>query len=176
MRSRDLTKLRLVVVGNGMAGARAVEEVLLRGGGDQFDIVIFGDEPYGNYNRILLSDILSGVQDPGEIFINSLDWYRENNIVLHAGAPVVKIDRATKVVTSEAGVREAYDKLLIATGSRAFIPPIPGIYGAGKRLKPGVFGFRNIDDCNGIIARAKQSSCAAVIGGGLLGLEAAGIE
>jgi nitrite reductase (NADH) large subunit len=79
-----MTKLRLVVVGNGMAGARAVEEVLLRGGGDQFDIVIFGDEPYGNYNRILLSDILSGVQDPGEIFINSLDWYRENNIVLHA--------------------------------------------------------------------------------------------
>jgi nitrite reductase (NADH) large subunit len=119
-----MTKLRLVVVGNGMAGARAVEEVLLRGGGDQFDIVIFGDEPYGNYNRILLSDILSGVQDPGEIFINSLDWYRENNIVLHAGAPVVKIDQ---VVTSEAGVREAYDRLLIATGSRAFIPPIPGV-------------------------------------------------
>ena len=127
-----MTKLRLVVVGNGMAGARAVEEVLLRGGGDQFDIVIFGDEPYGNYNRIPLSDILSGVQDPGEIFINSLDWYRENNIVLHAGAPVVKIDRAAKVVTSEAGVREAYDKLLIATGSRAFIPPLPGIYGAGN--------------------------------------------
>jgi NAD(P)H-nitrite reductase large subunit len=145
-----------VVVGNGMAGARAVEEVLLRGGGDQFDIVIFGDEPYGNYNRILLSDILSGAQDPGEIFINALDWYRENNIVLHAGAPVVKIDRAAKVITSEAGVREAYDRLLIATGSRAFIPPIPGVFGADKRLKSGVFGFRNIDDSNGITARAKQ--------------------
>ena len=168
-----MAKLRLVVVGNGMAGARAVEEVLLRGGGDQFDIVMFGDEPYGNYNRILLSSILSGAQDPGEIFINPLDWYRENNIVFHAGAPVVKIDRAAKVVTSESGIREAYDKLLIATGSRAYIPPIPGVYGADQRLKPGVFGFRNIDDCNGIIARAKQSSRAAVIGGGLLGLEAA---
>jgi nitrite reductase (NADH) large subunit len=168
-----MTKLRLVVVGNGMAGARAVEEVLARGGGDQFDIVMFGDEPYGNYNRILLSSILSGTQDAAEIFINPLDWYRENNIVLHAGAPVVKIDRAAKIVTSESGVRESYDKLLIATGSRAFIPPIPGVNGTDKRLKSGVFGFRNIDDCNGIVARAQQSSRAAVIGGGLLGLEAA---
>ena len=168
-----MTKLRLVVVGNGMAGARAVEEVLARGGGDQFDIVMFGDEPYGNYNRILLSSILSGTQDAAEIFINPLDWYRENNIVLHAGAPVVKIDRAAKIVTSESGVRESYDKLLIATGSRAFIPPIPGVNGTDKRLKSGVFGFRNIDDCNGIVARARQSSRAAVIGGGLLGLEAA---
>lgn len=168
-----MTKLKLVVVGNGMAGARAVEEVLIRGGGDQFDIVMFGDEPYGNYNRILLSNILSGAQDASEIFINPLDWYRENNIVLHAGAPVVDIDRAARVVTSEVGVRETYDKLLIVTGSRAFIPPIPGVYGPDKRLKPGVFGFRNIDDCNGIIARAQQSSRAAVIGGGLLGLEAA---
>jgi nitrite reductase (NADH) large subunit len=168
-----MTKHRLVVVGNGMAGARAVEEVLARGGGDQFDIVMFGDEPYGNYNRILLSSILSGTQDAAEIFINPLDWYRENNIVLHAGAPVVKIDRAAKIVTSESGVRESYDKLLIATGSRAFIPPIPGVNGTDKRLKSGVFGFRNIDDCNGIVARAQQSSRAAVIGGGLLGLEAA---
>src|ERR1700731_615270 len=145
-----MARLRLVVVGNGMAGARAVEEVLLRGGGNQFDIVMFGDEPYGNYNRILLSSILSGAQDPREIFINPLDWYRENNIVLHAGAPVVDINLAAKVVTSASGIREAYDKLLIATGSRAYIPPIPGVYGTDQRLKPEVFGFRNIDDCNGI--------------------------
>ncbi len=168
-----MTKLKLVVVGNGMAGARAVEEVLARGGGDQFDIVMFGDEPYGNYNRILLSNILSGVQDASEIFINPLDWYRENGITLHAGSPVVKIDRAARVVTSEAGVQESYDKLLIATGSRAFIPPIPGIFLPDGSLKPGVFGFRNIDDCNGIVAQAQKSSRAAVIGGGLLGLEAA---
>ena len=108
-----MAKLRLVVVGNGMAGARAVEEVLARGGGDQFDIVMFGDEPYGNYNRILLSSILSGTQDAAEIFINPLDWYRENNIVLHAGAPVVKIDRAAKIVTSVRSprvLRQAFDR------------------------------------------------------------------
>jgi nitrite reductase (NADH) large subunit len=168
-----MAKLKLVVVGNGMAGARAVEEVLARGGGDLFEIVMFGDEPYGNYNRILLSNILTGAQDPTEIFINPLDWYRENDIVLHAGSPVVKIDRAAKVVASEAGVQAEYDKLLIATGSRAFIPPIPGAHDSDGRLKQGVFGFRNIDDCNGIISRARQSSRAAVIGGGLLGLEAA---
>ncbi|ACK52656.1 nitrite reductase (NAD(P)H), large subunit [Methylocella silvestris BL2] len=168
-----MTKLKLVVVGNGMAGARAVEEVLSRGGADQFDIVMFGDEPYGNYNRILLSNILSGAQDASEIFINPLDWYAENNITLHAGSPVVKIDRAARIVTSEAGVEEPYDKLLIATGSRAFIPPIPGVFGPDQKLKSGVFGFRNIDDCNGIVAQAQKSARAAVIGGGLLGLEAA---
>jgi nitrite reductase (NADH) large subunit len=121
----------------------------------------------------LLSSILSGARDAGEIFINPLNWYRENNIVLHAGAPAIEIDRAVKVVTFESGVRELYDKLLIATGSRAFIPPIPDVYGIDKRLKSSVFGFRNIDDCNGIVARAKQSNSAAAIGGGLLGLEAA---
>ena len=89
-----MTKQKLVVIGNGMAGARAVEEVLARGGAEQFDITMFGDEPYGNYNRILLSNILSGVQDTSEIFINPLDWYAENNITLHAGARVTDIDRA----------------------------------------------------------------------------------
>src|ERR1700689_1753479 len=112
-----MTRQKLVVVGNGMAGARAVEEVLARGGGDQFDIVMFGDEPYGNYNRILLSNILSGAQDASEIFINPLAWYDENGIKLHAGARVSEIDRAAKIVTSESGVREPFDKLLIATGS-----------------------------------------------------------
>jgi nitrite reductase (NADH) large subunit len=168
-----MAKQKLVVVGNGMAGARAVEEVLARGGADQFDIVMFGAEPYGNYNRILLSNILSGVQDASEIFINPLDWYTQNNIVLHAGAAVTEIDRAAKVVIAENGVRARYDRLLIATGSRAFIPPIAGLNGPDGRVKPGVFGFRTIDDCNGIVARARQSRRAAVIGGGLLGLEAA---
>ncbi len=168
-----MAKKRLVVVGNGMAGARAIEEVLARGGGDLFDITIFGDEPYGNYNRIMLSNVLSGEQDDADIFINPLDWYWENNILLHAGTPVVKIDRAAKIVVSESGVREGYDKLLIATGSRPFIPPIEGVYRADKHMKGGVFGFRNIRDCNAIMARAKESSRAVVIGGGLLGLEAA---
>jgi nitrite reductase (NADH) large subunit len=168
-----MMKKKLVVVGNGMAGARAVEEMLSRGGSEQFDIVMFGDEPYGNYNRILLSNVLSGTQNASEIFINPLDWYEQNAIELHAGARVNEIDRAAKVVTSENGIRERYDKLLIATGSRTFIPPMAGLNGPDGRMKPGVFGFRTIDDCNGIMAQAKQCARAAVVGGGLLGLEAA---
>ena len=165
-------KQKLVVVGNGMAGARAVEEVLARGGADMFDIVMFGGEPYGNYNRILLSNILSGVQDPAEIFMNPLDWYAANNIVLHAGHRVTDIDRNAKLVVSDNGTRAHYDILLIATGSRAFIPPLAGMFD-GERLRDGVFGFRTLDDCDGIVAKARDAKCAAVIGGGLLGLEAA---
>ena len=165
-------KQKLVVVGNGMAGARAVEEVLARGGADMFDIVMFGDEPYGNYNRILLSNILSGAQDAADIFMNPLEWYDANGITLHAGQRVVEIDRAARAVKSERGLVAHYDVLLIATGSRAFIPPIPGIMD-GDELRAGVFGFRTIDDCDAIVATARQSKKAVVIGGGLLGLEAA---
>ena len=168
-----MAKQRLVVVGNGMAGARAVEEVLALGGAEQFDITMFGDEPYGNYNRILLSNILSGIQDSTEIFINPLSWYEENDITLHAGARVVEIDRASRMVLAANGVKAHYDRLLISTGSRAFIPPIKGATDEARQLRPGVFGFRTIDDCNGIMETAKRSRKAAVIGGGLLGLEAA---
>ncbi|RAI61087.1 nitrite reductase large subunit NirB [Roseicella frigidaeris] len=168
-----MAKRKLVVIGNGMAGARAVEEVLARGGAKLFDITMFGDEPYGNYNRILLSNILSGIQDASEIFLNPLDWYAENGITLHAGSPVTEVDRFARVVQAANGVRAGYDVLLIATGSRAFIPPIPGIFLGERRLKPGVFGFRTIDDCEGIAAAAGEGRKAAVIGGGLLGLEAA---
>ncbi len=168
-----MAKQQLVVIGNGMAGARAVEEVLALGGAERFDITMFGDEPYGNYNRILLSNILSGIQDATEIFINPLAWYEENDITLHAGARVVEIDRASRMVLAANGVKAKYDKLLIATGSRAFIPPMKGAFDAGGQLRPGVFAFRTIDDCNGIMETAKRSKRAAVIGGGLLGLEAA---
>ncbi|MBV8401238.1 MAG: NAD(P)/FAD-dependent oxidoreductase, partial [Acetobacteraceae bacterium] len=168
-----MMKQKLVVVGNGMAGARAVEEVLLRGGDELFDIVMFGDEPYGNYNRILLSNVLSGIQDAGEIFINPLSWYEENKVKLHAGARVTEIDRAARVVEASNGVRESYDKLLIATGSRALVPPMQGSEGPDGGLRSGVYAFRTIDDCNAIIEAAKRARSAAVIGGGLLGLEAA---
>ncbi len=127
----------------------------------------------GVYNRILLSNILSGQQDHSEIYINPLDWYKENNIRLHSGARVMHIDRAARVVTADNGVQEDYDILLIATGSRAFIPPMEGIWAEDGRLRPGVFAFRGIDDCNAIVAQAARSKRAAVIGGGLLGLEAA---
>jgi len=167
------TVQKLVVIGNGMAGARAVEEVLARGGAEQFSITMFGDEPYGNYNRILLSNILSGQQDTSEIYINPLEWYKEHNIRLHSGARVTHIDRAARVVTADNGVQEEYDILLIATGSRAFIPPMEGVWTSDGKLRPGIFAFRGIDDCNAIVAQAAQSKRAAVIGGGLLGLEAA---
>ncbi|MGK3986867.1 nitrite reductase large subunit NirB [Sorangium sp. So ce136] len=164
---------RLVVVGNGMAGARFVEEILARGGKDRFEIVMFGDEPYGNYNRILLSNVLAGTQDPEDIFINPLSWYEENDIRLHAGVRVTSIDRSSKVVRGASGVVEAYDKLVIATGSSAFVPRIDGVLREGGGYKEGAFVFRTLDDCSGIIERARRSRRAAVIGGGLLGLEAA---
>ncbi len=165
-------KQRLVVVGNGMAGARAVEEVLARGGAERFSITMFGDEPYGNYNRIMLSNILCGQGSYDEITINTLEWYVENGITLHAGSPVVEINRFGKYVVAANGVRADYDVLLIATGSRAFMPPIPGLHMADKSLKPGAFGFRTIDDTVGMVAAAPGKR-AVVIGGGLLGLEAA---
>lgn len=163
----------LVVIGNGMAGARTVEEILARGGGEHFAITVFGDEPYGNYNRILLSNVLNGSQDAQEIFLNPLSWYSENNITLHAGVRVTAIDRITKEVFWADGQSLPYDTLLIATGSRPFIPPMDGLTRSDGAWKPGVFALRTLDDCSQIASYAAESRKAAVIGGGLLGLEAA---
>lgn len=163
----------LVVVGNGMAGARAVEEILGRGGNKQFKITIFGDEPYGNYNRILLSNVLAGSDDAGEIYLNPLDWYTENNIELRAGVRVVRIDSFAHLVHADDGTAIRYDKLILATGSRSFFPPVEGIWRDDKTLAPGVFGFRSLDDCEAMIEFAAGRSKALVVGGGLLGLEAA---
>jgi nitrite reductase (NADH) large subunit len=166
-------KEHLVVIGNGMAGARAVEEILRRGGGERFEITIFGDEPYGNYNRILLSNVLNGSQEPHDIFLNPLDWYRENGITLHAGVRATAIDRTAKTVAGDDGTVASYDKLLIATGSRPFVPPLEGLTMPDGAPRHGVFVFRTIDDCNKIAGYATKVRRAAVIGGGLLGLEAA---
>ncbi len=166
-------KQRLVVIGNGMAGARAVEEILTRGGGEQFDITMFGDEPYGNYNRILLSNVLNGSQEARDIFLNPLDWYQDNHIRLHAGVRVTGIDRQAKQARGADGTTTPYDKLLIATGSRPFVPPIVGLKRADASPKPGVFVFRTLDDCTHIAGYANKCRRAVVIGGGLLGLEAA---
>jgi nitrite reductase (NADH) large subunit len=167
------SKQKLVVIGNGMAGARTVEEILARGGGEQFDITMFGDEPYGNYNRILLSNVLNGTQDAADIFLNPLEWYTENSVTLHAPARVTQIDRARKEIYSDDGQVTAYDKLLIATGSRPFVPPMEGLETPDGDPKHGVFVFRTIDDCHKIAGYATKCRKAAVIGGGLLGLEAA---
>lgn len=166
-------KQKLVVIGNGMAGARAVEEILARGGGDMFDITIFGDEPTGNYNRILLSNVLNGSYKEEEIFLNPLDWYKQNNITLLAGLKASGLLRRAKLVYGEDGHAEPYDKLIIATGSRPFIPTMEGVNMPDGSFKPGVFVFRTLDDCRDIAAYAKGKKTAAVIGGGLLGLEAA---
>ena len=118
------TKEKLVVIGNGMGGARFVEELLARKGRDHFDIVMFGDEPYGNYNRILLSSVLAGSHEPKDIFLNPLQWYEDNGVTLHAGVRVESIDRQTRTIQAAEGVQERYDRLVFATGAKPFIPPI----------------------------------------------------
>ncbi len=157
---------RLVVIGNGMAGTKAVQEILSRDR-ERFHVVMFGAERYGNYDRTLLSDVLTGSKDIKQIFLNPLDWYREHNIMLHAGAAVTAIDRNNKAVRGDGGIEESYDTLIIATGSRPFVPPTKGVE------KKGVFVFRTLDDCQAIEAYARGCRRAAVMGGGLLGLEAA---
>src|SRR3954470_16203113 len=160
-------KQKLVILGNGMAGARVAEEILARGGRDLFDITIIGGEPHGNYNRILLSNVLNGTQDASEITLNTIEWYKENGIKLLAGVPAIGIHREKRTVMMLDARQIPYDKLIIATGSRPFVPPIPGtdLY--------GVFVFRTLEDCTSIAKYAQTARTAVVIGGGLLGLEAA---
>ncbi|TQM37016.1 nitrite reductase large subunit NirB [Pseudonocardia cypriaca] len=168
----DDGRQHLVVIGNGMAGARAVEEILERGGAERFRITMFGDEPYGNYNRIMLSHVLAG-EDAEEIYLNPLGWYADNDITLYAGVRVVRIDRFSRKVFANDGTILGYDKLIIATGSRTFFPPMDGMWVDDKTLTPGVFGFRTLDDTNAMLEYAQEHRRAVVIGGGLLGLEAA---
>ncbi|MDD5366033.1 MAG: nitrite reductase large subunit NirB [Gallionellaceae bacterium] len=160
------TAMKLVLVGNGMAGIRTLEE-LLKLAPDLYDITVFGEEPHPNYNRILLSPVLAGEQTVDEIVLNSRAWYAEHGITLHTGKRVVKIDRARRQVEADDGTRADYDRLLIATGSKPFILPVPGAD------LPGVVGFRDIADVEAMLAAAASYQHAVVIGGGLLGLEAA---
>jgi nitrite reductase (NADH) large subunit len=162
---------RLVVIGNGMAGARTVEEILARNG--DFTITMFGDEPYGNYNRIMLSNLLAGVEDEAGIYLNDLGWYADNNITLNAGVRIERIDRFAKVVYATDGTATPYDKLIIATGSSSWTPPIKNIHNPKRGFHQGVFAFRTLDDTRGMIRYARDHERAVVIGGGLLGLEAA---
>ncbi|WP_081975406.1 nitrite reductase large subunit NirB [Modestobacter caceresii] len=164
---------RLVVVGNGMAGARVVEEVLERGGGEQFAITVFGEEPHGNYNRIMLSHVLAGEEHEDDIVLNSHDWYAGQGVTLRAGVRIDRIDTHAKIAYAADGTTTAYDQLVLATGSRSFIPPMTGLYTEGEQLLPGVFGFRTIDDTRAMLAAAAEHERAIVVGGGLLGLEAA---
>ncbi|CAM4222974.1 nitrite reductase large subunit NirB [Paenibacillus alkaliterrae] len=159
-------KKKLVLIGNGMAGVNCIEQIL-KLDPNRYDITIFGSEPHPNYNRILLSSVLAGDADMNDIVINSWDWYRENNIVLHTGHTVNAIDTVRKVVSTDSGIHASYDELIVATGSLPFMLPLPG---ANKK---GVIAFRDIKDCETMMETAKKYKKAVVIGGGLLGLEAA---
>jgi nitrite reductase (NADH) large subunit len=159
-------KSKLVMVGNGMAGVRTIEE-LLKIAPELYDVTVFGAEPHPNYNRILLSPVLAGEQTLDEIVLNSWEWYKENNITLHAGKKVVEVDRVKRIVRADDGTEVEYDRLLMCTGSNPFILPIPG-----KDLE-GVIAYRDIADTNAMIEASIKYKKAVVIGGGLLGLEAA---
>ncbi len=161
-----MKKLKLVLIGNGMAGVRTLEE-LLKIAPDLYDITVFGAEPHPNYNRILLSPVLAGEQAFEDIVLNDLNWYSENGIRLLLNRKVTRIDRHRRKVYAEDGSEAEYDRLLIATGSNPFILPVPG-----SRLR-GVIGYRDIADTQTMIDTAGTHSHAVVIGGGLLGLEAA---
>ena len=165
-----MKKSKLVMIGNGMAGVRTLEE-LLKIAPDLYDITVFGAEPHPNYNRILLSPVLAGEQTLDEIVLNSWEWYTDNHITLHAGKKVFEVDRVKRIVRAKdanGAITEAeYDRLLLCTGSNPFILPVPG-----KDLE-GVIAYRDIADTNAMIDAATKYKNAVVIGGGLLGLEAA---
>lgn len=164
----ESNKKRLVVIGNGMAGIKTVEE-LLSSAPDEYEISVFGNEPHGNYNRILLSSVLSGEKDVGDIFLNGREWYAKQGIALHAGPgkAVEKIDRKRRRVVAKDGTSAEYDRLLIATGSKPIIADVQGC-----ELQ-GVVGFRDITDVTTMLAYTASHRHAVVLGGGLLGLEAA---
>jgi nitrite reductase (NADH) large subunit len=155
----------LVVVGNGMAGIACLEQILKFS--PKFNVTVFGDETHVNYNRVLLSSVLAGERSTEEITLNPLDWYQANGITLRLGVRITDIDPVKRVVTGDDRSVESYDKLLLATGSSAFLPPISGLD------KENVFTFRNLDDTRAILGAARKGAKAVVIGGGLLGLEAA---
>ena len=170
MRTPPHPKMKLVLIGNGMAGVRTLEE-LLKIAPDLYDITVFGSEPHPNYNRILLSPVLAGEQTLDEIVLNDWSWYSDNQIDLHTGWTVTEVDRVQRQVHARNAQGEvmtaAYDRLVIATGSNPFILPVPG-----NDLQ-GVLAYRDIADTQAMIDAATQFKHAVVIGGGLLGLEAA---
>lgn len=157
---------RLVLVGNGMAGVRALEEILNRAP-DLFSITVFGAEPHGNYNRIMLSPVLAGEKAFADIVTHDHAWYEQNGIELIAGEAVTGIDRDNRMVTGANGTMRPYDVMILATGSNPVIIPFPG------HNLPGVIAFRDIADVGTMLDSSRAHANAVVIGGGLLGLEAA---
>ncbi len=161
-----MLKQDLVLIGNGMAGVRTLEEIL-KLDPERYNITVFGEEPYGNYNRMMLSPVLASEKTIAEIMLNDEQWYVDNNITLHKGKKIDAIDRAKQIVTASDGTQAHYDRLILATGSMPFMLPLPGAD------KEGVIAFRDIKDVDTMLDATKSYPKAVVIGGGLLGLEAA---
>ncbi|HVZ89896.1 MAG TPA: FAD-dependent oxidoreductase [Polyangia bacterium] len=167
-----MRKKLLAVIGNGMATCRLLDELCERGAHHRFDITVFGDEPGGAYNRILLGKVLGGAA-PDQIVTKPRDWYGTRGIHLHDRTVVTRLDTAAKQIETADGARHRYDTAVLATGSQPTVPPLDGMTVPDGTLRPGVFVYRTMDDCTRMRAHARPGDSAVVLGGGLLGLEAA---
>lgn len=164
--------MRVVVVGNGMAGSRLVQELRARDVDRSLHITVFAAEPHAAYNRILLSELLAGRSRVEDIYLTPNGWHEEHDVVVHRGVSVASIDRTARQVVATDGTIVGYDALVLATGSRVWLPPVRGLEREGA-LTAGAVAFRTVEDCARILELAEHASRAVVVGGGLLGLEAA---
>jgi nitrite reductase (NADH) large subunit len=167
-----VTKKRLAVIGNGMAAERFLEEMVRRQGLTRYTVSVFAEETGGSYNRILLGKVLAG-QSPDSIVTKPMPWYAKHGVALHAGVTVKRLDTDAGEVETTDGQRHPYDLAVIATGSQPLVPPIEGLTAESGDLRPGAFLYRSMSDCLSIRAHARAGDNAVVLGGGLLGLEAA---
>jgi nitrite reductase (NADH) large subunit len=163
---------RLAIIGNGMATGRLLDELVRRDAGRHFDVAVFGEERRGCYNRILLGRVLAG-GTADEIMLKPAGWYADKGVTFHPGTTVARLDGAGRKLFTADGREFAYDVAVFATGSAPFVPPLDGLRAADGSPKPGAFLFRTVDDCERMRAYARPASSAVVLGGGLLGLEAA---
>ena len=163
---------RLAIIGNGMATCRLLDELILRGASSRFEITVYGEEKGGAYNRVLLSKVLAGA-DPDAIVTKPPTWFEENGVRLLDGVAVRRLDPGAKVIQADGQPDQRYDVAVFATGAQPLVPPLEGIFSADGGLKAGVFVYRTIDDCRSMRAHARSGDSAVVLGGGLLGLEAA---
>jgi nitrite reductase (NADH) large subunit len=168
-----MPKQRLVIVGNGMAAARVVEELVERGGSELFQIAVFGEEPCPSYDRLHLADVMNGTRSVEQILHLAPAWFEERRIRVYWGERAVLVSRQARTVYGSAGTEERYDVLVFATGSSPHFPPIKNLFNAAGIRLPGVCDFRTLADCVQIVALSNGARAVAIIGGGLLALEAA---
>ena len=168
-----MTSRRVAVIGHGMAAGRLVEEIVARDRSGRCRISVFGDEPHGAYNRVLLSGVLAGTHGAADVQLHRPGWHAAHGVTVHRGLRVTALDRTAREVVTADGQRHGYDVAVLATGSAPLLPPLRGLVRPDGTLLPGAFAFRTLADCEGLLAAAGQGKRAVVVGGGLLGLEAA---